>query len=282
MTRLLFLRDARRVTFAAALLCCALLLALRALAADFVGQTVKASGAVEITRSGETLSAGQGTALELGDVIKTGPGARLRMRFVDGSILTMGENSTLSIDIFSVDATNNSRTVVLTMLEGIVNAVAAKSGESRFDYQIKTPNAYSAVRGTKWIVSFLKQKTGVYVLNGLVEMGPNSTGAKPVFVPAGNWGSVDAQGRLGSVSPTTPDVLKPLLEATSDFAGIAPRPSTGPVQPTLPAARPNNPRPSDHGSNGSGAGGSGAGGGGAGGGGKGGGKTGGPAGATGN
>ncbi len=215
-----------------------------AIAAGFVGQAVKTLGDVHVTRDGSDLSVGPGTALQLGDLIKTGPGARLRLRFVDGSILTLGENTSLSIDIFAVDGTNNSRTVVLTLLAGIVNTAAAKSGENQFDYQIKTPNAYSAVRGTKWIVNAPKGSTGVYVLSGAVELGSNS--GQKALVNAGSWGSVDASGKLSPIAPTTPEMLQPLIDATSDNGGGGTPPSTttpqpAPIQtPSLPAA-PQNP-----------------------------------------
>jgi hypothetical protein len=174
-----------------------------------------------------------GTAVQLGDVIKTGPGSRLRLRFVDGSILALGENTKLSVDLFAVDATNKSRTVVLTVLEGIVNAAAAKSGESKFDYQIKTTNGYSAVRGTKWIVAFQQSLMHIYVLNGIVEMGSEG-GTPPVMVNAGQWGSVDAAGAISPAQPTTPEMLKPLLDATADTASSSVPPSTTPSQPLIP------------------------------------------------
>jgi len=211
-----------------------------ALAAGFVGQAVKVLGDVRITRDGADMTAGPGTALQLGDLIKTGPGARMRLRFVDGSILTLGENTQLSIDIFAVDGTNKSRTVILTLLSGIVNAAAAKSGEDKFDYQIKTANAYSAVRGTKWIVNTPKGSTGVYVLNGQVEVGAAT--AQPVLVPAGSWASVDPQGKLSPVQPTTPAMLQPLLDATSDNGGAASPPAT-PTPSPLPLQVPSNPLP---------------------------------------
>lgn len=212
-------------------------------AAGFVGQLVKTLGDVHITRDGASLSAGPGTALELGDVIKTGPGARLRLRFVDGSILTLGENTSLSIDIFAVDPGNSSRTVVLTLLSGIVNTAAAKSGENQFDYQIKTPNAYSAVRGTKWIVNAPKGTTDVYVLNGTVELGTNA--GQKALVNAGSWGSVNASGKLSPITPTTPAMLQPLIDATSDGTGgsaplpPATTPQPAPIQlPSLPLPAP--------------------------------------------
>jgi hypothetical protein len=210
------------------------------LAAGFVGQAVKTLGDVRVTRDGSDLTVGPGTALQLGDVIKTGAGARLRLRLVDGSILTLGENTSLSIDIFAVDGTNKSRTVVMTLLNGIVNAAAAKSGEDKFDYQIKTANAYSAVRGTKWIVNAPKGATAVYVLSGEVELG---TGAgQPALLPAGSWSSVDAQGKLSPVQPTTPAMLQPLLDATSDNGGGAAPPPTSTPQPA-PTQMPSLPAP---------------------------------------
>jgi hypothetical protein len=218
---------------AAVLLCVSvILLASQAFAAAFVAQAVKVRGDVRITREGAgDMSCSMGTALQLGDTITTGPGARLRLRFVDGSILALGENTKLSVDLFAVDASNKSRTVVLTVLQGIVNAAAAKSGESKFDYQIKTANGYSAVRGTKWIVALTQAVMNVYVLNGIVEMGGNSS--EPVMVNAGQWGSVDPSGKVSALEPTTPQMLQPVLDATSDTAGGTPSNPTVP-NPILP------------------------------------------------
>ncbi len=223
---------AQRLAVAAILSVSIILLASQAFAAGFVAQAVKTRGDIRITRDGSDMSCSMGTAIQLGDVITTGADARLRLRFVDGSILTLGEKTKFSIDLFAVDATNKSRTVVLTVLEGIVNAAAAKSGESKFDYQIKTAAGYSAVRGTKWIVGFQQALMSVYVLNGTVEMGGNGD-KPPVLLNTGQWGSVDASGALSPAQPTTPEILKPVLDATSDTATNT-VPSTTPSQPVVP------------------------------------------------
>jgi hypothetical protein len=226
---------ARRLLVAAALCFSILILASQSFAAGFVAQVAKTRGDVRITRHGTDISGSMGTALELGDIIKTGPGARLRLRFVDGSILALGENTKLSIDVFAVDGANKSRTVVLTVIEGIVNAAAAKSNENKFDYQIKTGSGYSAVRGTKWIVGFQQALMTVYVLNGTVEMGGNDD-QPPVLINTGQWGSIDANGALSPVTPTTPEQIKPVLDATDDTAmnTIVPPPATTPSPPFIP------------------------------------------------
>lgn len=221
-----------------------ILLVRQLFAAGFVGQSVKTLGDVRLNRDGTSVTVGSGTALQLGDVINTGPGARMRMRLVDGSILTLGENTSLSIDIFAVDPANKSRTVVMTLLSGIVNAAAAKSGEDKFDYQIKTANAYSAVRGTQWIVNALKAATSAYVLNGQVEFGSNT--GRPVLIPAGSFSAVDSQGRVAPVQPTPPAVLQSLLAATSDTGGgssvpTTPTPTPEPTPTQAPSANPNSP-----------------------------------------
>jgi dihydroxyacetone kinase DhaKLM complex PTS-EIIA-like component DhaM len=256
MTRRHTLIAARTATgplvIAAVLLVSMLFLASDAFAAAFVAQAVKTRGDIRITRDGGDMSCSQGTALQLGDLIKTGAGARLRLRFVDGSILTLGENTKLSIDLFAVDAANKSRTVVLTVIEGIVNAAAAKSNENKFDYQIKTASGYSAVRGTRWIVGFQQALMTVYVLNGTVEMGGNGD-KPPVLINTGQWGSIDAAGALSPVTPTTPEQIKPVLEATDDTATNTPPPSTTTpstpsipiiplptITPTQPTPKPNN------------------------------------------
>ena len=226
--------GAQRLTVAAILFVSLVLLASESFAAAFVAQAVKTRGDIRITRDGADMSCAMGTAVLLGDVIKTGPGARLRLRFVDGSILALGENTKLSVDLFAVDAANKSRTVVLTVLEGIVNAAAAKSGENKFDYQIKTASGYSAVRGTKWIVGFQQTLMTVYVLNGTVEMGGNGDNP-PVLINTGQWGAIDGAGALSPPTPTTPEQLKPVLEATDDTSmNTVPPPAATPGQPFVP------------------------------------------------
>jgi hypothetical protein len=202
--------------------------------ADFVGQATKVTGDVRIQRDGADMPVSVGTALQLGDVIRTGPGARLRVRFIDGSILTFAQTTTLSIDIFSLDSANHSRSVILTMLQGIVDAAAAKSGEDKFDYEIRTGSGYSAVRGTEWIVAAQPATTSVFVISGQVEVGANAGGGKPVLVDRGKWVKLGLQTGPGPVQVTTPDVLQPMLDATSETAGL----NTTPPSNTYPTTRP--------------------------------------------
>ncbi|HEY4163435.1 MAG TPA: FecR family protein [Dongiaceae bacterium] len=234
-------RFVSRTLLAVAFICIANFISVKTSeSADFVGQATKVTGDVRVQRDGADMPVSVGTALQLGDVIRTGAGARLRVRFIDGSILTFAQTTTLSIDIFSVDPSNKSRSVILTMLQGIVDAAAAKSSENKFDYEIHTGSGYSAVRGTEWIVAAQPATTSVFVISGLVEVGANASGSKPVLVNRGNWVKIGLQTGLGPVQPTTPSVLQPMLDATGETASLntPPAPSNTYPSQTKPPVKP--------------------------------------------
>jgi hypothetical protein len=72
------------------------------------------------------------------------------------------------------------------------------------------------------------------VLNGTVEMGANG-GKAPVMINSGQWASIDAAGALSPAQPTSPEILKAVLDATSDTAtNTVPAPSTSPSLPVIP------------------------------------------------
>jgi len=198
--------------------------------AQGVAQAAKVRGEVVMTRSGADQPVVAGTAFQLRDQVRTGAKARLQIAFSDGSVVTLGESSALSIDRFSVTP-GASRNVALTVLSGIVNAIATKSSEAKFDYQVRTPNSYSAVRGTHWIIAVETAISRFFVVEGLVEVGTLS-GSRAV-VEAGNSVTVSSESGLGVPQPIPPDVLNQLTDATdAESAGAAP------AAPEAPAAAP--------------------------------------------
>jgi hypothetical protein len=209
----------------------------QAIVAGSVGAVVKVRGEAHITRGAADLPAAEGAAIETHDTLRTGEDARLRIAFIDGSIVTLSENTTVSVDRFSESA--EKRNVILTALNGVVSAMASKSAQSQFDYQIRSPNAYSTVRGTRWIVDVRSGATSFHVLEGLVEVG-NATGNR-TLVPAGRSVTFADGGSMGPVESTPPEDLQRLLNATelASAAPQAPAPvpseNLAPQQPQKPA-----------------------------------------------
>ena len=81
---------------------------------------------------------------------------------------------------------------------------------------------------------------------GQVELGANVPGAngatQPVLIDAGKWAAIDAQGAITPVKATTPQLLQPLLDATSDSGSPSTVPPSTVPPSTLPAPTvPSNP-----------------------------------------
>jgi hypothetical protein len=71
--------------------------------------------------------------------------------------------------------------------------VPKKSGGNQF--QVSTPQAIAAVRGTKWAVESAENKTSVFVVNGRVAVG-RRTGSHSVTLGSGEGVDVEATGPL--------------------------------------------------------------------------------------
>jgi len=136
-----------------------------ALAAESVGAVTKLRGQARVARNGGNVMLAEGTAIEAGDGVVTGPDARLKIQFKDGSILTLGENSKLNIDKAKFDGTK--RDIAATLLDGVVRAAVAKAGEGS-NFQVNSSLVTSAARGTEWIMSIKDHTTSLLVLEGKV------------------------------------------------------------------------------------------------------------------
>ena len=71
--------------------------------------------------------------------------------------------------------------------------VPKKPGGNRFD--VRTPQAIAAVRGTKWAVDAADGKTSVLVINGRVNVG-RPAGGRAVVLGPGEGVDVEASGAL--------------------------------------------------------------------------------------
>jgi hypothetical protein len=161
------------------------------------------------------------TTFEVGDVIETGRGARLRLQFIDGSIVSFAEKTKFKIEQFDYNSSNQSRNVILGLADGIINAVATKSAGGEFNYRIHNGDVYSAVRGTEWFADTDDAPLRVAVVSGQVEVG--AAAGQPAQVPAGNYVDATPAGP-GPVRPTPPDMLSALVAAVADTAAPAKAP----------------------------------------------------------
>jgi hypothetical protein len=130
-----------------------------------VGEVTKLRGQARAARNGSNVMLDVGTKIQSGDTIVTGPDARLKLQFQDGSTMTIGETSKLSIDKAAFEG--GKRDIAATLLDGIVRCAVAKAAAGS-NFEVSSSLVTSAARGTEWIVSIKDHTTSLFVLDGVV------------------------------------------------------------------------------------------------------------------
>jgi len=116
------------------------------------GSVEKFRGSVGAERNGTLTTLGDGSEILSGDTIRTGPNSRLRVRFLDDSTLTVGENAEILIDEMIYEPAGRSPESgkqAITFVSGVFGYVSGKIGKStRTDVALTTPVATIGIRGT--------------------------------------------------------------------------------------------------------------------------------------
>ncbi len=168
--------------------------------------TIKSfSGNVSVTVLEKNQAVSVDMKLVAGDRIQTGAGAFARLLFEDGSVLILRENSELIVETLesygNKDVFNTNLELKRGRLDNKVNP--DKKPGSRFE--INTPSATAAVRGTSYRLNVIDQESiTTEVLEGEVNVA-NEVGGIGV---EGGFGTLVKQG----VPPTPPVALLPVPE----------------------------------------------------------------------
>jgi uncharacterized membrane protein YgcG len=182
-------------------------------AADGVGEITRLRGEAQLFRLDRAESVSIGTSLIVGDRLTTGAGARAQITFSDGSIVHLGENTTLTVDRYAANPTTGSRQVLLSVAAGLVDAVATKSGNGSFNYAIRSSDGVSAVRGTHWSLQVQSDQTTFFVHEGSV--GVESSRGNRVVVGKGQSVTISRERGMGANVSAPPATLEKLLEDTA-------------------------------------------------------------------
>jgi hypothetical protein len=169
-------------------LACALLLLVSrpAQAQTAAGSFASVSGQVQIQRTGgATIGAAGGVGVNVGDRIVTGPNGHAVILLNDQSRLELGPASSITLDQFTISGGTTATHV--SLFSGVLRSlVNAGSGGQHADYQVHTPNAVAAVRGTKFDTAYTEnvirpgyqgceRYTDVSVYQGTVNLAPVAT-----------------------------------------------------------------------------------------------------------
>ena len=137
------------------ILCALLLLTFTALpaAAESKGQPIGTVSALEGQALVTNAKADIGTPVHMNDLIETQESARLRIEFLDGTELTLGEKSILTVDDYVYMPSDESvkGKAHFSILRGpflYISGLISKNDDP--DVQFKTPYGSIGIRGTKF------------------------------------------------------------------------------------------------------------------------------------
>lgn len=178
--------------------------------AEAAGKITAVLPVVNVVRGPQQVPASMNAQVFWGDTVNTGHLARARVALTDGSILSVGSDSNLTIA--KHDATGQQTDLDLNY--GKVRAQAAKLVKPDAHFKVRTPVGVAGVVGTIMIVSF--DATGT--MNVICEEGTCTAcdlGGNCVTLHGGQESNVHNNTAPSQPTPTTPLNMTTALNSTS-------------------------------------------------------------------
>lgn len=122
-------------------------------AEDGIGSVKDIRGSAVIVRNGADLPAAIGTPVQQGDLLRTAENSSAKVSLADGTQVTVGPSSQVSLESFAFNAGNQKGNLLVGILKGtmrMVSGLIAKSNPG--NAMIRTPTATAGIRGTDFIV----------------------------------------------------------------------------------------------------------------------------------
>ena len=182
-----------------------------AFAQDSVGQVTEITGSAKLERGGVEVEAAPMMQIKIRDKLRTTAKSKLTVTLRDGSKLVLSESSSYTIDEYSIAATTRMRASI-ALWAGHLRAVVVTALGAVPDFQVHTPNAVAAVRGTEFETAFITDRpcpedrscmryTTVGVFHGVVSVANIANPAQAVQVNEGYETTVACEAAATSPAP---------------------------------------------------------------------------------
>ncbi|MGC2492416.1 FecR family protein [Candidatus Binatus sp.] len=182
-----------------------------AFAQDTVGQVTDITGSAKLERGGIEVDAAPSMPIKVHDKLRTTAKSKLTVTFRDGSKLLLSESSSYTIDEYSIAATTRIRASI-ALWAGHLRAIVFVAAGGVPDFQVHTPNAIAAVRGTEFETAFIADRpcpedrsctryTTVGVFHGVVAVANIASPAQAVQVTEGYETTVACEAPATSPAP---------------------------------------------------------------------------------
>lgn len=132
---------------------CCLLASANVFGQSSIGVIKTLKGEVSVLRGSETQTATLGAELFAADILQTSATGSVGILLHDDARLSLGPDSTMSLDQFSFDQQSHEGQANVSIKQGTLSVISGKLTEKRPGaLQVKTPAAILAVRGTEFSV----------------------------------------------------------------------------------------------------------------------------------
>lgn len=179
-----------------------------------IGEVVALRGKITVARATISEQLTVGAEILRQDRIVTDADGRVKVRFVDGTVIAVGANSELVAAEYDVDASGARRSGIFSVITGLFRATVAPGAPgSRFEVQ--TATAIASVRSTDWMAEASDKNTGVFVFDGAVTVASRRPVAGGTVVlqpgegtdvpaPTVTPGPAGTRGIMVAATPTAP------------------------------------------------------------------------------
>ena|SRR5208337_676681 len=182
-----------------------------AFAQDTVGEVTSVKGIAKLDRAGSESDLAPSMPIEVRDRLSTAAKAELAVTFRDGSKLILSESSSYTVDRYSMMATMR-RQASIGLWAGHLRAIVILGAGGVPDFEVHTPNAITAVRGTEFETAYIAGRpcpedrsclryTTVGVFHGAVAVANISNPAQAVQVNEGYETTVACEAPATSPAP---------------------------------------------------------------------------------
>ncbi len=142
-----------------------------AAAADRVGEVTRVQADATAKNVDENRTLQTGSDIYDGDVLSTGRQARLEVTFVDGTVVTLGENAVLEISDYVYDPDGDNSVSTLDMIAGAFLMATGDIGKQDPDnVTVLTNLAVVGIRGTQFWGGPIDGNYGVLLLEGSISV----------------------------------------------------------------------------------------------------------------
>jgi hypothetical protein len=164
--------------------------------------------------------------------------ARAEITFENGHISRLSGLSKLILEFSKTDPNNHAEVTLLNLISGKVLIEVKKlvnHDEVKSQFELKTPVAVTAVKGTHFMTTYLDGKSEVKVIEGVVVVA-NKKGLGGTEIPAGMKTAVTAEALPAAATALTPDDYKDINKLQTEIKknrGRSPYPNNDPNKKTL-------------------------------------------------